>query len=81
MKLIKDEYEKLKINLLKDTKEFNLKKEIQEKYFIGDFDRLKNIPKAESKLIMTITQHNKSLILNNDRKTETIKLLKKRIYQ
>ena len=81
MELIKDEYEKLKIKLLKDIKEFNMKKEIKEKYFGGDYDRLKNISKTETRLIMSITQHNKSLILNNEKKTETINLLKKRIYQ
>jgi len=81
MELIKDEYEKLKIKLLKDIKELDSKKQIQEKYFCGDYDRMRIVPKSESRLIMAITQHNKSLILNNDKKTETIKLLKNRIHQ
>ena len=81
MELIKDEYENLKIKLLKDIKEFNLKKQNKNKYFGNNNGGLKNIPEAENKFIMTITQHNKSLILNNDRKTEIIKLLRKRIYQ
>ena len=81
MELIKEEYEKLKIKLLKDIQDFNSKKQMQEKYFGGDYDRMRIVPKTESRLIMTITQHNKSLILNNEKKTETIKLLKKRIHQ
>jgi hypothetical protein len=79
--LIKEEYEKLKMNLLKDIKEFNLKKQIQQKYFGSDYERLKVMPKNETKLIMNITQQNQALILNNDKKTEIINLLKKRIYQ
>ena len=81
MELIKDEYEKLKVKLLKDIQDFNSKKQLQEKYFGADYDRMRIVPKTESRLIMTITQHNKSLILNNEKKTETIKLLKKRIHQ
>ena len=78
---IKDEYEKLKIKLLKDKKELNLKKQIQQKYSGNDFERLKLVPKTGTNFIMNITQHNHSLILNNYKKTETINLLKKRIYQ
>ena len=81
MESIKDEYEDLKSKLLKEMEEFNLKKQIQQKYFGGDYDRLKNTPKTETKVIMAITQHNRNLLLNNDKKTETIKLLRKRIYQ
>ena len=81
VELIKEEYEKLKMNLLKDIKEFNLKKQIQQKYFGNDYERLKVMPKNETKLIMNITQQNQALILNNDKKTEIINLLKKRIYQ
>ena len=81
MSLIKDEYEKLKMKLLNDIKEFNLKKKIHQKNLVNDNERLKIIPKTESKIFMNITQHNQTLLLNNYKKTEIINLLKKRIYQ
>ena len=65
---IKNEYEELKKKLSKDIQEYNLKKQVKQKYFKGKF-------------FMNITQYNQSLILNNEKKSETIKLLKKRIYK
>ena len=71
---IKEEYEKLQEKLLKDIKEFNLKKQVNPK-------NLKGCSQSEVKLIMSITQHNQSLILNNNKKKETIKLLKQKIFE
>ena len=79
--LLKEEYEKLHSELLKDIKEFNIKKEIQKKNFKGDCDKIKGIPHNETKFIMNISQHNQSLKLNNNKKNETIELLKQRIYK
>ena len=70
--LLKEEYEKMQEKLEKDVKEFNLKKQITQKNYKGT-------PQSEVKLIMSITQHNQALILNNNKKKETIKLLKERI--
>ena len=81
MFLIIDEYEKLKMKLLNDINEFNLKKKIYQRYCGNDYERLKIIPKTESKYFMNITQHNQTLLLNNYKKTEIIDLLKKRICQ
>ena len=78
---IKDEYEELKMKLLKEQKELNLKMQIQNKYFGNNNERVKLNPKTDTNFIMNITQHNHSLIINNYKKTETINLLKKRIYQ
>ena len=72
--LLKEEYEKLQEKLDKDIKEFNLKKRISQKNYKGN-------GQSEVKLIMSITQHNQALILNNKKKKETIKLLKERIYE
>ena len=72
--LLKEEYEKLQEKLNKDIKEFNLKKQISQK-------NNKGAPQSELKLIMSITQHNQALIFNNNKKKETIKLLKERIYE
>ena len=72
--LLKEEYEKLQEKLHKDIKEFNLKKQISQKNYRG-------APQSELKLIMSITQHNQALILNNNKKKETIKLLRERIYE
>ena len=72
--LLKEEYEKMQEKLLKDIKEFNLKKQMSHKSFKGS-------SQSEVKLIMSITQHNQSLILNNNKKKETIKLLRQRIYE
>ena len=72
---IKDEYEQLKMKLLKDKKELNLKKQIQQKYFGNEYERVKLTPKTKTNFIMNITQHNHSLIINNYKKTETINLL------
>ena len=71
---LKEEYEKLQDKLLKDIKEFNLKKQMPQKNYKGT-------PQSEVKLIMSITQHNQALILNNNKKKETIKLLRERIYE
>ena len=81
MSLIKDEYEKLKMKLLDDIKEYNLKKKIHQRYWGNDNERSKIIPQTGSKIFMSITQHNQTLLLNNYKKTEIINLLKKRIYQ
>ena len=70
--LLKEEYEKLQDKLLKDIKDFNLKKQMSQKNYKG-------APNSEVKLIMSITQHNQALILNNNKKKETIKLLRERI--
>ena len=70
--LLKEEYEKLKEKLHKDIKRFNLKKQIPQKNYKGQ---------SEVKLIMSITQHNQALILNNNKKKETIRLLKERIFE
>ena len=59
--LLKEEYEKLQEKLDKDIKEFNLKKQISQKNFKGSQN-------SEVKLIMSITQHNQALILNNNKK-------------
>ena len=79
--LLKEEYEKLQAKLIKDIREFNMKKEIQKKNYKGENDKFKVISQIETKLIMSITQHNQSLILNNNKKSETIELLKQRIYE
>ena len=79
--LLKEEYEKLHSELLKDIKEFNRKKEMQQKFYKLDYDKSKGVSNSEAKLIMSITQHNQSLILNNNKKSETIELLKQRIYE
>ena len=72
--LLKEEYEKLQEQLHKDIKEFNMKKQMSQKNYKG-------APQSELKLIMSITQHNQALILNNNKKKETIKLLRERIYE
>ena len=72
--LLKEEYEKMQAKLIKDIKELNLKKQISQKNYKGT-------PQSELKLIMSITQHNQALILNNNKKKETIKLLRERIYE
>ena len=72
--LLKEEYEKMQEKLLKEIKEFNIKKQISPKNFKGS-------SQSEAKLIMSITQHNQSLIMNNNKKKETIKLLRERIYE
>ena len=72
--LLKEEYEKMQEKLLKEIKEFNIKKQISLKNFKGS-------SQSEAKLIMSITQHNQSLIMNNNKKKETIKLLRERIYE
>ena len=78
--MLKEEYQKLKVNLNKELKEFNMKKEISKKYYKNENDKMRYLPQNESKLIMTLSQHNQSLILNNNKKRETIKLLRKRIF-
>ena len=77
--LLKEEYEKLQTKLLKDIKDFNIKKNIYQKNNKGDFDKFKGVSQTETKLIMSITQHNQSLIVSNNKKKEIIKLLKSRI--
>ena len=72
--LLKEEYEKMQNKLLKDIKELNVKKQLSQKNYKGT-------PQSEVKLIMSITQHNQALILNNNKKKETIKLLRERIYE
>ena len=72
--LIKEEYEKLQDKLLKDIKEFNIKKQMNQK-------NCRNSSQSEVKLIMSITQHNQSLIISNNKKKETIQLLRQRIYE
>ena len=79
--LLKEEYEKLQTKLLKDIKDFNIKKNIYQKNNKGDFDKTKGVSQTETKLIMSITQHNQSLIVSNNKKKEIIKLLKSRIYE
>ena len=79
--MLKEEYLKLKANLNKEIKDFNMKKEINKKYYKNEFDKMRNFPQNESKLIMTLSQHNQSLILNNNKKRDTIRLLRQRIFE
>ena len=79
--VLKEEYQKLKENLNKEIKDFNIKKEINRKYYKNEYDKMRHFPQNESKLIMTLSQHNQSLILNNNKKRDTIKLLRKRIFE
>lgn len=79
--LLKEEYEKLQTKLLKDIKDFNIKKNIYQKSNKGELDKFKGVSQTETKLIMSITQHNQSLIVSNNKKKEIIKLLKSRIYE
>ena len=79
--LLKEEYEKLQTKLLKDIKDFNIKKNIYQKNNKGELDKFKGVSQSETKLIMSITQHNQSLIVSNNKKKEIIKLLKSRIYE
>ena len=79
--MLKEEYLKLKENLNKEIKDFNMKKEINKKYYKNEFDKMRNFPQNESKLIMTLSQHNQSLILNNNKKRDTIRLLRQRIFE
>ena len=78
--VLKEEYQKLKANLNKEIKDFNMKKEINRKYK-NEYDKMRYFPQNESKLIMTLSQHNQSLILNNNKKRDTIKLLRQRIFE
>ena len=79
--MLKEEYQKLKANLNKEIKDFNMKKEINRKYYKNEYDKMRYFPQNESKLIMTLSQHNQSLILNNNKKRDTIKLLRQRIFE
>ena len=79
--MLKEEYLKLKANLNKEIKDFNMKKEINKKYYKNEFDKMRNFPQNESKLIMTLSQHNQSLIFNNNKKRDTIRLLRQRIFE